>query len=108
MLEILIVISLCKNARENTLQRGGNGAIAVLYTILLWFGMEFYGAVVFGFIFGFLGLDGLWNVLLYLGALGCAGLGGYIAILISKVKPPIGLFANNQNSLDYDKNEQYT
>ena len=94
-----------QNARENALQRQENGGRAILYTIVLWFGMEFYGVVVFGFVLGFLELDGVWMVLMYIGALGCAGLGGYIAILVSRIKMPVDLFATPKYAVDNDEKE---
>lgn len=97
MIEILVIISLCKNTKENAVQRGKSGGIAIMYTILLWVGMEFWGAIVTGIILGIFGLNDQYVFLIYLVALASAALGGYVAVLISKIHPPINLFENQGN-----------
>lgn len=89
MLEIIFVYSLCQKNAANAKAREKKPAIAVLYTILIWIGMEIYGLLLSGFIFEVLGLYDQLSILTYVIALGYAAIGGYISVIISKATIPI-------------------
>ncbi|MEX1376275.1 MAG: hypothetical protein AB1Z23_02265 [Eubacteriales bacterium] len=98
MVEIFVVYSICKKTVENAKARGKKTGIAVLYTILLWLGMEFYGAFYSAFLLGYFGVYEKLNLLVYVFALGFAAIGGYLAVLISKVAKPIHAESSSTSS----------
>ena len=81
MLEILLVWLLCKGNATKAKARGRSGGWAVGYTIILWLGMEFLGAVI--------GTVCYLGYVTYVIALLFAGIGGLISWLITIRDDPI-------------------
>jgi len=77
MLEIIAVVMLCKGNRQRALDRGKSGGSAIAYTLALWLGLEFFGALLAVFLFGV-------SFTTYVFALGFAVIGGVISWAISK------------------------
>lgn len=77
MLEIFLVIFLCKKNAANAYQRGASEGLYKLITVLLWFGGEIMGMII-GFGLG-LGKAGA-----YLIAIICAAAGAFLANYLSK------------------------
>lgn len=82
MLEILFILLLCKGNTAKARSRGRSDGWAIGYTILLWVGMEFLGAIIGAAIH-------LPQIEMYVMALLFAGLGGLISWLIAKRDDPI-------------------
>ncbi len=91
MLEILVLIFLCKNNASLVKKRGGTPWVYVLLTILLWVGFELIGALIGSLIFG----D---ELIVYLFALAGGICGAIISYMLAKnVKPSK---AENKDILD--------
>lgn len=81
MLEILVLIFLCKNNASIVKKRGGTPWVYVMLTILLWIGFELIGAFIGAMLFG----D---ELVVYLFALVGGVCGAVISYLLAKnVKP---------------------
>ncbi len=77
MLEILLLIYLCKKNAQNAYQRGASEGLYKLITVLLWFGGEIMGMLLgLGFGFGTYGA--------YFMAILFAGAGAFLANYLSK------------------------
>ena len=79
MIEIAAVVLLCIANRKRAIARGKSGGAAIAYTIVLWIGFEFIGALIAILIFG----DSL---IVYVFAIAFAAIGGVISWAISKSK----------------------
>lgn len=77
MIELLVLIFLCKNNHDRALERGRSGGSAIAYTIAFWLGFEFLGAVTAVFIFGITGMSYIFGLIF-------AVVGAIISYLISK------------------------
>ncbi|MEZ4357372.1 MAG: hypothetical protein R2876_01895 [Eubacteriales bacterium] len=82
MLEIILVWLLCRSNSKKAKLRGKSGGMAIAYTIILWFGLEFLGAII--------GTSaGMAELYIYLLAFAFAGLGAVISWLITVRNDPI-------------------
>ena len=77
MIEIFTLARLCKGNSRRAVMRGSSGEIAVIYTLGLWLGMEFFGAFFASLIFGV-------TPIIYLFAIVFGAIGGFISYQISK------------------------
>jgi hypothetical protein len=86
MIEILIVISLCRKIAEIAKSKGRAATGYVLLLILFWLGGEFCGAI-----FGAVATDGQGGILLYVFALVGAAVGAGIVFMIVNSLPPVSV-----------------
>ncbi len=93
MIELIALIFLCRKTAQNAGLRGQSKAGAVAYTIGLWAGMEIMGAFQAVIVMTLFGIIDQYYMLAVLWALTGAALGGYIALLISKIQPEINSYA---------------
>ena len=81
MIEIIVVIILCKNNVRNAKERSKSGGAAIAYTIALWLGFEILGMTIAA-------LAGFDMLGLYIVALVFAVVGAIIANIISRSDKP--------------------
>ena len=93
MIELIVLIFLCRKTTQNAGLRGQSKAGAVAYTIGLWAGMEIIGAFQAVIVMTMFNIIDQYYMLAVLWALTGAGLGGYLALLISKIQPEINSYA---------------
>ncbi|MDR3260126.1 MAG: HEAT repeat domain-containing protein [Fusobacteriaceae bacterium] len=80
MLEIIVLILVCRKNIANARSRGQGKGLVIFYTLALWFGAEIIGA----FIGAFLGLSMLG---VYFTAIVAAAIGGVVSNAVSKSGP---------------------
>lgn len=93
MVEIILLVLLCKANAGNAADRGHSKGGAIAYTIALWFVPEFF----VGFILGCLGVERMIAVVC---ALIAAGLGALISNRLSKIGTTRSIYD------DEDENER--
>lgn len=81
MIEIFVLIFLCKGNAAKATERGRSGGAAVAYTLLLWIGLELVGLLI--------GLSAEMETGAYVLAIIFAIVGGIISWAISKRGEPI-------------------